>query len=64
MIDFGEEIQKLERKAKRLQIEIFNEEQFRARLTTLMQGKSPDLDVYMSLTSREGAIFEKAGSRL
>jgi len=43
------------------QIEIFNEEQFRARLTTLMQGKSPDLDVYMSLTSREGAIFEKAG---
>lgn len=43
------------------QMEIFNEEQFRARLTTLMQGKSPDLDVYMSLTSREGAVFEKAG---
>jgi multiple sugar transport system substrate-binding protein len=43
------------------QIEIFNEEQFRARLTTLMQGKSADLDVYMSLTSREGAIFDKAG---
>jgi multiple sugar transport system substrate-binding protein len=43
------------------QIEIFNEEQFRARLTTLMQGKSADLDVYMSLTSREGAVFEKAG---
>lgn len=42
-------------------MEIFNEEQFRARLTTLMQGKSGDLDVYMSLTSREGAIFNKAG---
>ena len=43
------------------QIEIFNEEQYRARLSTLMQGKSSDLDVYMSLTSREGAVFEKAG---
>jgi multiple sugar transport system substrate-binding protein len=42
-------------------MEIFNEEQFRARLTTLMQGRSADLDVYMSLTSREGAVFEKAG---
>ena len=43
------------------QIEIFNEEQYRARLTTLMQGKSADLDVFMTLTSREGAVFEKAG---
>jgi multiple sugar transport system substrate-binding protein len=42
-------------------MEIFNEEQFRARLTTLMQGRSADLDVYMSLTSREGAVFERAG---
>lgn len=42
-------------------IEIFNEEQYRARLTTLMQGKSPDVDVFMTLTSREGAIFNKAG---
>lgn len=45
----------------RTQMEIFNEEQFRARLTTLMQGRSADLDVYMSLTSREGAVFDKAG---
>lgn len=42
-------------------IEIFNEEQYRARLTTLMQGKSPDVDVFMTLTSREGAIFNRAG---
>src|SRR4051794_8810846 len=42
-------------------MEIFNEEQFRARLTTLMQGRSSDMDVYMSLTSREGAVFRKAG---
>jgi multiple sugar transport system substrate-binding protein len=42
-------------------IEIFNEEQYRARLTTLMQGHSPDIDVFMTLTSREGAVFNKAG---
>jgi multiple sugar transport system substrate-binding protein len=42
-------------------MEIFNEEQFRARLTTLMQGRSSDVDVFMSLTSREGAVFNRAG---
>lgn len=42
-------------------MEIFNEEQYRARLTTLMQGRSADMDVYMSLTSREGAVFNRAG---
>lgn len=42
-------------------VEIFNEEQYRARLTTLMQGKSADVDVFMTLTSREGAIFNRAG---
>lgn len=45
----------------RTRMEIFNEEQFRARLTTLMQGRSAELDVYMSLTSREGAVFRRAG---
>ena len=33
----------------RTRMEIFNEEQFRARLTTLMQGRSADVDVFMSL---------------
>ena len=42
-------------------MEIFNEEQFRARLTTLMQGRSADMDVFMSLTSREGAVWNRAG---
>ena len=42
-------------------IDVFNEEQFRARLTTLMQAKSKDIDVFMSLKSREGAVFNKAG---
>ena len=42
-------------------IEIFNEEQFRARLSTLMQAKSTDVDVFMSLKSREGQVYDKAG---
>ena len=42
-------------------LEIFNEEQFRARLATLMQARSADIDVYMSLASREGQVYEKSG---
>ena len=45
----------------KLRIEIFNEEQFRARLTTMMQAKSSDIDVFMSLKFREGATYDKAG---
>jgi multiple sugar transport system substrate-binding protein len=45
----------------RLRVEIFNEEQFRARLTTMMQAKSSDFDVFMSLKFREGATWDKAG---
>jgi multiple sugar transport system substrate-binding protein len=45
----------------RTRIEIFNEEQFRARLTTFMQGRSAELDVFMTLASREGPVFRKAG---
>ena len=45
----------------RTRIEIFNEEQFRARLTTFMQGRSADLDVFMTLASREGPVFRRAG---
>lgn len=44
-----------------LNIEVFNEEQFRARLTTLMQAQSSDIDVFMSLKSREGQVFHDAG---
>ena len=50
-----------ERTGIRTRIEIFNEEQFRARLTTFMQGRSADLDVFMTLASREGPVFRKAG---
>lgn len=45
----------------RTRIEIFNEEQFRARLTTFMQGRSAELDVFMTLASREGPVFRRAG---
>lgn len=45
----------------KLRVEIFNEEQFRARLTTMMQARSSDFDVYMSLKFREGATYDKAG---
>ena len=45
----------------RTRIEIFNEEQFRARLTTIMQAKSADIDVFMSLKIREGEVFDRAG---
>ena len=45
----------------KLRIEVFNEEQFRARLSTMLQAKSTDLDVFMSLKFREGAMYDKAG---
>lgn len=45
----------------KLRVEIFNEEQYRARLTTMMQAKSSDFDVFMSLKFREGATYDKAG---
>ena len=45
----------------KVQMDVFGEEQFRARLTTVMQAKTGDLDGYMSLTIREGFVFDKAG---
>lgn len=45
----------------RLRVEVFNEEQFRTRLNTMLQAKSSDVDVFMSLKFREGAMYDKAG---
>lgn len=45
----------------KLRVETFSEEQYRARLSTLMQAKSADLDVFMTLPSREGALFSQNG---
>ena len=44
-----------------VRIEILAEEPYRNRLQTLMQAKSKDVDVFMTLTMREGLLFERAG---
>lgn len=45
----------------KVRVEAFSEEQYRARLSTLMQAKSGDIDVFMTLPSREAALFDKNG---
>lgn len=45
----------------KLRVETFSEEQYRARLSTLMQAKSADLDVFMTLPNREAALFQQNG---
>jgi multiple sugar transport system substrate-binding protein len=42
-------------------ISLFAEQQFRQRLQTIFQAKSSEIDVYMSLVSREGSLYHKAG---
>jgi multiple sugar transport system substrate-binding protein len=42
-------------------ISLFAEQQFRQRLQTIFQAKSSEIDVYMSLVSREGDLYHKAG---
>ena len=45
----------------KLRIELLNEDPQRARLGTLLQAKSSDIDVFNSLQIREGAVYAKAG---
>ncbi len=45
----------------KVRVEILNEEPQRARLGTLLQARSSDVDVYTSLKIREGAVYTKAG---
>ncbi|WP_047148693.1 sugar ABC transporter substrate-binding protein [Aquamicrobium sp. LC103] len=45
----------------KLRVETYSEEQYRARLTTLLQGGSSDLDVFMTLPSREAPLFQANG---
>ena len=42
-------------------VSLFAEQQFRQRLQTIFQAKSDEVDLYMSLVSREGQLFQKAG---
>ena len=45
----------------KVRLEAFSEEQYRARLSTLMQAKSTDIDVFMTLPSREAPLFQQNG---
>ncbi len=45
----------------RVQVDTFQEQQMRQRLVTLLQSKSPTLDVLMSLKSLEGQLYARAG---
>lgn len=45
----------------RVEVSLFSEQQFRQRLQTVMQARSSEIDVYMSLFSREGQLYDAAG---
>jgi multiple sugar transport system substrate-binding protein len=42
-------------------ISLFSEQQYRQRRQTIFQARSNEVDVYMSLVSQQGMLFEKAG---
>ncbi|MDR3522131.1 MAG: sugar ABC transporter substrate-binding protein [Acidocella sp.] len=44
-----------------LKVDIFTEQQMRQRLVTVLDANSDQIDVYMTLPSREGEQFSKAG---
>jgi len=44
-----------------VRLEILAEEPFRTRQQTLLQARSKDVDVFMTLTMREGLLFDRAG---
>ncbi|HQT66710.1 MAG: ABC transporter substrate-binding protein [Rhodospirillales bacterium 20-60-12] len=44
-----------------LKVDIFTEQQMRQRLVTVLDANSNQIDVFMTLPSREGAQFAKAG---
>ncbi|HWU37251.1 MAG TPA: extracellular solute-binding protein, partial [Candidatus Acidoferrum sp.] len=45
----------------KLRVDTFQEAQMRQRLVTVLQSKSPEVDLFMSLKSREGLQFFHAG---
>lgn len=44
-----------------LKVDSFQEQQARQRMLTILQSKSPDMDVFMSLKSRDGMLYSRAG---
>ncbi len=45
----------------KLKVDTFQEQQARQRMLTILQSKSSDMDVFMSLKSRDGWMYDKAG---
>ena len=45
----------------KVNVSLYSEQQFRQRLQTIMQSKSGQFDVYMSLVSRDGKLYSDAG---
>jgi multiple sugar transport system substrate-binding protein len=45
----------------KLKVDLYQEQQMRQRLVTVMNARSDEVDVFMSLPSREGMQFAKAG---
>lgn len=44
-----------------LKVDVYSEQQMRQRLVTVMNARSDEIDLFMSLPSREGLQFAKAG---
>ena len=44
-----------------LKVDSYQEQQMRQRLVTVMNSRSDEVDIFMSLPSREGMQFAKAG---
>ena len=44
-----------------VRVDTYNEVQMRTRLTTMLQTKSADIDIFMTLPAREGKLYDGAG---
>ena len=44
-----------------LKVDTFQEQQARQRMLTILQSKGSDMDIFMSLKSRDGMMYNKAG---
>lgn len=45
----------------RVEVSLYAEQQYRQRLETTFQARSDEVDVFMSLVSREGSLYDQAG---
>lgn len=45
----------------KVRVETYNEQQMWQRLATMLQAKSPEVDVYMTLNAREGQLYFTSG---